>query len=72
MNKLTVIHEFGHVAGLAHEFLHPDADLCIVIPAKPDPKLTYVPFDRESAMGYCNLRPSLREDDKALLKKLYP
>lgn len=83
MDKGTVIHEFGHIAGLMHEHEHPDA-----INFEPECDLTsewshafseyvYEPYDKDSVMNYCKLfkrggrRVGLSPRDVELLKRLY-
>jgi hypothetical protein len=84
MNIGTVIHEFGHSAGLHHEHIHPDAFKsergCASV--KPnqikDPEFVYEDFDRDSVMSYCRLerhggnKIGLSKKDVDLLKRLYP
>jgi hypothetical protein len=85
MDKGTVIHEFGHVAGLAHEHEHPNAwkedpKRCSSIKENTFPKfrLEYEPYDRDSVMNYCKIhgkegkKLGLSPGDVALLRKLYP
>lgn len=84
MNKGTVIHEFGHSAGLAHEHIHPDANkvniFCVDISKSAGYKSYYVyeDYDRDSVMSYCKLngpggkKLGLSRGDVELLKKLYP
>jgi hypothetical protein len=76
----TIIHEFGHVAGLRHEHIHQDAQLdknChkFVTPLKMDePDKLEQPFattvfhteyDSKSIMNYCNTFVNRRDLDKA-------
>lgn len=78
MNKKDVTHEFGHIAGLAHEHEHPDAYKyemnCRYTErlTKPQYNLRYEPFDRDSVMSYCSNTKGLSPKDVALLKKIYP
>lgn len=77
MNKGTALHEFGHVAGLAHEHNHPDADengkKCKDIAPYFRTKFEYEPYDAESIMSYCSVRNhKLSSGDIKLLKQLYP
>jgi hypothetical protein len=84
IKKRTVIHEFGHVAGLGHEHLHPDAynedPKCSETKKnqKPDADFIYTPYDRHSAMNYCtfsnalNYPRGLSPKDVELLRSLYP
>ncbi len=77
MNKGTVIHEFGHVAGLAHEHNHydvPKADkACPHYERNFTTKLEYTDFDPASIMSYCSIKlKKLSDGDVSLLKELYP
>ncbi len=77
MNKGTAIHEFGHVAGLAHEHNHYDAprndESCPYYERHFSTQLEYKTFDRDSIMNYCSLKlKKLSEGDVRLLKELYP
>lgn len=77
MNKGTALHEFGHVAGLAHEHNHPDADengkKCEEIEPYFRTIFEYEPYDAESIMSYCSVRNhKLSQGDISLLKQLYP
>lgn len=83
MNKRTVIHEFGHVAGFSHEHLHPDAikvkKNCIHLPTKEKIPLdsTLTEYDKSSVMDYCtfmtiNMQKGLSPKDEETLKSLYP
>lgn len=83
MNKGTVIHEFGHIAGLMHEHDHPDAERL-----EPECKYTeewgtlsgfvYEAYDRNSVMNYCKLdkrggkKIGLSSTDVDVLKRIYP
>lgn len=79
MIKNTVIHEFGHVAGLAHEHNHPDVKRsskkqCLNNKPENYPSyFFYTVYDDESIMSYCNRnRSTLSEKEANLLKTLYP
>lgn len=78
MNKSVVLHEFGHVAGLAHEHQHPDAlkeskKPCLLIDTRIWSQFNYEHFDEESIMSYCNRAlTSLSTKEVDLLKRLYP
>ena len=84
MDKGTVIHEFGHTAGLQHEHLHHDAykiekGKC---PAVKGPQFStyfrYTEYDPESVMNYCRIhgkggsKAGLSKNDVGLLRQLYP
>lgn len=83
MDKGTVVHEFGHSAGLEHELLHPEAyenekgkcDLAVF--TVPRNGLEYTEYDKDSVMNYCKLhgkggsRLGLSPLDVELLKILY-
>ncbi len=83
MDKGTVIHEFGHSAGLHHEHIHPDAYKfergCASVEKNQiaDYRYTYEEFDIDSVMSYCRLqrrggtKAGLSKKDVELLKKLY-
>jgi hypothetical protein len=73
--KSTIIHEFGHVAGLAHEHNHPNATksaLCNVIKPQLFDEYEYEPYDSKSVMHYCSNANKLSPKDVALLRKIYP
>lgn len=83
MDKGTVIHEFGHIAGLMHEHEHPDAVInepyCReAVEQGALVGFEYDPYDSDSVMNYCKLNKKggknvgLSERDVLLLKKLYP
>lgn len=77
MNKGTVIHEFGHVAGLAHEHNHYDAPKadksCSHYERNFTTKLEYTDFDPASIMSYCSIKLNkLSDGDVSLLKEMYP
>jgi len=86
MDKGTVIHEFGHSAGLQHEHIHYDA---FKIDQGRCPSITkensyfttrykYTEYDHQSVMNYCRIQgkggssAGLSAKDVELLKKLYP
>lgn len=76
LNKRTIIHEFGHIAGLLHEHEHYDArnsgKRCRHIDPKPKRDyMTYTQYDHESIMNYCSNTDELTELDKSLIRKLY-
>lgn len=76
MNRGVTLHEFGHVAGLAHEHIHPDAVKrtgCADTNPQTVPGYVYEPFDAKSIMSYCSLYLNrLSDRDVDLLKRLYP
>lgn len=85
MDKGTVIHEFGHSAGLQHEHIHYDAfklDKGRCPSISKDNHFTtqwrYTEYDRDSVMNYCRIQgkggstAGLSPKDVELLKKLYP
>ncbi len=80
MKKGTVVHEFGHVAGLGHEHNHPDSatgkKACEIINPQTIVTFLYEEYDVESIMSYCSLhlenRMTLSKKDLALLRKIYP
>lgn len=60
ISKTTITHEFGHILGLEHEHLHPDAkastgSLCPYYTSDAERKrnLIYTDFDEASVMNYC-------------------
>lgn len=86
MDKGTVVHEFGHSAGLHHEHNHYDA---FKIDQGRCPSITkensyfttryeYTEYDPESVMNYCRIQSKgggsagLSAKDVELLRKLYP
>ena len=85
LNKATAVHEFGHVAGLMHEHLHPQAfhknARCVGnflrSPAPMDPQNDYAEYDAQSVMNYCALNAPGGEDlglspgDLSILQRLY-
>lgn len=85
MDKGTVIHEFGHSAGLHHEHIHYDAfekdkGRCAII-SEDTPFSTrwnYTEYDPDSVMNYCKIqgkggsKAGLSPKDAELLKSLYP
>lgn len=62
LNLTNVTHEFGHVLGLQHEHLHPQAfdedPSCLrrILnnPSKVSEHYTYTPYNRTSIMNYCH------------------
>jgi hypothetical protein len=86
MDKGTVIHEFGHSAGLHHEHIHYDAfkldkGRCPSITKDNSSfttRLRYTDYDPHSVMNYCQIQSrggshaGLSAKDVELLKKLYP
>lgn len=85
LKKSTVVHEFGHVAGLMHEHLHPQiyqadptcAHKLLNSPPRPDSLNEYVTYDRQSVMNYCALNApggenlGLSPGDLGNLQELY-
>ena len=83
MDKGTVVHEFGHTAGLEHELLHPDAyeaekNRCSLAEFRvPRNGLVYTEYDKDSVMNYCRIqgrggsKVGLSEKDSELLRELY-
>ncbi len=77
MNKGIVIHEFGHVAGLAHEHNHPDIPRddksCSHYQRFFSTRLEYRDFDPSSIMSYCSIQlKKLSAGDVSLLRNIYP
>jgi hypothetical protein len=79
LNKGVVVHEFGHISGLAHEHNHPDAAKngrgCVYISPVFVQSLEYESYDANSVMSYCTIKKDkhagLSSRDVALLRKLY-
>lgn len=78
MNKSIVVHEFGHVLGLAHEHNHRKAQKyegCDLIAPVSNEVLVYYPYDPSSVMNYCYIfehkNAGLSENDVQLLKRIY-
>lgn len=86
LDKGTVVHEFGHTAGLQHEHNHYDAfkldkGRCHAITKENSyftTRLNYTEYDPLSVMNYCMIHgkggstAGLSEKDIELLNKLYP
>lgn len=78
MDKTTVLHEFGHVVGLAHEHNHPDSikegyGCGANKPIVENTFFSYEPYDKRSIMSYCNFGIGRIGDTEAdLLKRMYP
>lgn len=79
MEKGSVVHEFGHVAGLGHEHTHPESAkrgrACSKINPSFHRSYVYTAYDATSIMSYCSLESklsSLSQSDRKLLKSLYP
>jgi hypothetical protein len=73
--KRTLIHEMGHVAGLQHEHLHPNAynrSCKDIAPRDLPAQFDYTEYDPNSVMNYCNQMKTLSNGDLAILKKHYP
>lgn len=86
LNLTNVTHEFGHVLGLQHEHLHPEAfdedpnclRRILNAPAKLSEHYTYTPYNRTSIMNYCYTsaeggdKIGLDAEDLENLRRLYP
>lgn len=79
-----IVHEFGHIAGLRHEHVHPsakkeDSSCSYALYAKESPidQSTLINYDKASIMNYCrinnpyNKSAALSGHDKATLLKIY-
>lgn len=78
LNKTTVTHEFGHVAGLYHEHDHPNVQGCNVQTESKQPPIKsrgYTQYDPESVMSYCVTQQDndrgLSEGDVHTLRLMY-
>lgn len=84
VSKTTVVHEFGHVLGLMHEHLHPNAraesgSLCpyYVNNGEFDRATLYTDFDKTSVMNYCYIlgpsgrKAGLSEKDMELILDIF-
>lgn len=83
LSRTTIIHEFGHAAGLHHEQDHPDAyehDPSCGDASKRTKAVYgrgYTEYDAHSVMNYCYIHSKdgegagLSEGDMSLLRKLY-
>lgn len=86
LNRTNITHEFGHVAGLQHEHLHPEAFTedpgclrrILNAPAKSSEHYSYTPYNRTSVMNYCHTSApggdnvGLDPEDIRNLTHLYP
>ncbi len=86
IKKSSVVHEFGHVAGLMHEHLHPEAfsreGKCVQqfmrSPSPIDAQNFYTSYDYQSVMNYCAINGlggenlGLSSGDLNALRELYP
>ena len=77
LNKEVLIHELGHVVGLAHEHNHPQASRkdCKMVWPHRNPFLEYTEYDAKSIMSYCTVDKGgvgeLSEGDLKLIRRLY-
>lgn len=84
VSKTTIVHEFGHVLGLLHEHLHPNAreesgSLCpyYLNSGDIDRATLYTDFDKTSVMNYCHIfspsgrKAGLSEKDVELILDIY-
>lgn len=78
LSKSTVIHEFGHTAGLMHEHDHPNAVGCDIDGGKKEPMIFargYTEYDPDSIMSYCVTRNhrdrGLSQGDLFTLRLMY-
>lgn len=84
VSKTTITHEFGHILGLMHEHLHPNAkagtgSLCPYYSSDSEFKrnLIYTDFDETSVMNYCytfgpkGWKSGLSLNDQALILDIF-
>lgn len=84
VSKTTIVHEFGHILGLKHEHLHPNAraeagGICPYYTgdAQLDRATIYTDFDKQSVMNYCHIfglkgrNAGLSEKDMELLLDIF-
>ncbi len=86
LNLTNITHEFGHVLGLQHEHLHPEAfdedpgclRRILNKPAKVSEHYIYTPYNRNSVMNYCHTSApggdqiGLDQEDIRNLRSIYP